>query len=74
MVIILFDAAATTKDGQPYRNTYNWYFQMAEGNALNVTTFFDTPEFDEFWTRVPPTAQIGSRPNSWLSETSVRNR
>jgi hypothetical protein len=22
MVIILFDAAATTKDGQPYRNTY----------------------------------------------------
>ena len=40
MVIILFDAAATTKDGQPYRNTYTWYFQMAEGRALNVIAFF----------------------------------
>src|SRR5690349_21285378 len=28
MVIILFDAAATAKDGQPYRNTYTWYFKM----------------------------------------------
>jgi uncharacterized protein len=56
MVIILFDAAATTKDGQPYRNTYTWYFQMAEGKALNVIAFFDTREFDEFWTRVSPTA------------------
>ena len=25
MVIILFDAAATTRDGLPYRNTYTWY-------------------------------------------------
>jgi len=56
MVIILFDAAATTKDGQPYRNTYTWYFQMAGGKALNVIAFFDTREFDEFWTRVSPTA------------------
>jgi ketosteroid isomerase-like protein len=56
MVIILFDAAATTKDGQPYRNTYTWYFQMVDGKALNVTAFFDTREFDEFWTRVSPTA------------------
>src|ERR1700753_1363553 len=24
MVIILFDAAATAKDGVPYRNTYTW--------------------------------------------------
>ena len=56
MVIILFDAAATTKDGQPYRNTYTWYFQMAEGKAQNVVAFFDTREFDEFWTRVSPTA------------------
>ena len=36
--------AATTKDGQPYRNTYTWYFQMTEGKALNVTAFFDTRE------------------------------
>ncbi len=60
MVIILFDAAATTKDDQPYRNTYTytytWYFQMAEGKALNVIAFFDTREFDEFWARISPTA------------------
>lgn len=41
-VIILFDAAATTKDDQPYRNTYTWYFQMAEGKVPNVIAFFDT--------------------------------
>ena len=56
MVIILFDAAATTKDGQPYRNTYTWRFQMTEGKALNVIAFFDTREFDEFWMRVSPTS------------------
>ena len=27
-VIILFDAAATARDGVPYYNTYTWYFQM----------------------------------------------
>jgi ketosteroid isomerase-like protein len=31
MVIILFDATATAKDGIPYRNTYTWYFQMKKG-------------------------------------------
>lgn len=54
-VIILFDAAATTKDHRPYRNTYTWYFQMQEGKVLKAIAFFDTREFDEFWTRVSPT-------------------
>ncbi len=54
MVIILFDAAATTKDGLPYRNTYTWYFQMRDGKAVKVIAFFDTREFDEFWARVSP--------------------
>jgi ketosteroid isomerase-like protein len=52
MVIIRFDAAATTKDGQPYCSTYTWYFQMAEGRALSIIAFLDTREFDEFWARV----------------------
>jgi ketosteroid isomerase-like protein len=56
MVIILFDAAATTKDGQPYRNTYTWYFRMKEAKVVSVIAFFDTREFDEFWTRVSPTS------------------
>jgi hypothetical protein len=53
MVITLFDGAATTKDGQPYRNTYTWYFRMGVVSAI---AFFDTREFDEFWNRVSPTA------------------
>jgi ketosteroid isomerase-like protein len=56
MVIALFDAAATAKDGQPYRNTYTWYFRMKEAKVVNVIAFFDTRDFDEFWTRVSPTS------------------
>jgi uncharacterized protein len=57
MVIILFDAAATTKDNRPYRNTYTWYLQMKEAKVFKAIAFFDTREFDEFWTRVSPTQQ-----------------
>ena len=56
MVVILFDAAATAKDGVPYRNTYTWYFRMKEGKVVEAIAFFDTREFDEFWTRVSPEA------------------
>jgi uncharacterized protein len=54
MVIILFDAAATARDGVPYRNTYTWYFQMKDGEVVKATAFFDTRDFDEFWRRVSP--------------------
>ena len=54
MVIILFDASATTRDNQPYHNTYTWYFQMKEAKVVKAIAFFDTREFDEFWTRVAP--------------------
>jgi len=54
MVIILFDAAATAKDGQPYRNTYTWYFKMDGGKVIDVVAFFDTKDFDAFWSRVTP--------------------
>jgi uncharacterized protein len=33
MVIILFDAAATVRDGSPYHNTYTWYFQMKDAQV-----------------------------------------
>jgi ketosteroid isomerase-like protein len=54
MVIALFDAAATTKDGLPYRNTYTWYFRMKDAKVVSAIAFFDTREFDEFWNRVSP--------------------
>ena len=53
-VVILFDAAATARDGKAYRNTYSWYFQIREGRVVKATAFFDNRDFDEFWNRVPP--------------------
>ena len=55
MVIILFDGAAIATDGVPYRNTYTWYFQIRETKVVNAIAFFDTRDFDDFWTRVKPT-------------------
>jgi len=54
MVVILFDAEATTRDNRPYRNTYTWYFQMQDGKVTKAIAFFDTRDFDEFWARVSP--------------------
>lgn len=54
MVIALFDAEATARDGKPYKNTYSWYMQMREGKIVNVVAFFDTIEFTGFWTRINP--------------------
>jgi hypothetical protein len=35
-VIILFDAEATVKDGNPYHNTYTWYFQMKNAKVIKA--------------------------------------
>jgi ketosteroid isomerase-like protein len=51
-VVTLFDAAATARDGKPYHNTYTWYFRMKQGKVVSVIAFFDTRDFDDFWTRV----------------------
>jgi ketosteroid isomerase-like protein len=56
MVIILFDAEATVRDGKPYRNTYTWYFQMSDAKVVKAIAFFDNRDFDEFWNRVSPKA------------------
>jgi ketosteroid isomerase-like protein len=55
MVIILFDAEATVRDGKSYRNTYTWYFQIRDAKVVKAIAFFDNKDFDEFWNRVSPT-------------------
>jgi ketosteroid isomerase-like protein len=55
-VIILFDAAATARDGQPYRNTYTWYLTFKDAKVVSVIAFFDTREFDDLWARVSPSS------------------
>jgi uncharacterized protein len=54
MVIALFDAEGTARDGKPYKNTYSWYLRMRDGAIVEATAFFDTIEFTDFWTRVKP--------------------
>jgi len=58
MVIAFFDASATARDGQPYRNTYTWYFRMKDSKVVAATAFFETREFDDFWNRVNPRTEI----------------
>ena len=51
-VIAYFEGAGTAKDGRPYFNVYTWYLTMRDGKVVEVTAFFDTVEFNDFWTRL----------------------
>jgi len=31
-----------------------WYFVMKDAKVVKAIAFFDTRDFDEFWTRVSP--------------------
>jgi ketosteroid isomerase-like protein len=53
-VIAYFDASATVRDGSPYNNTYTWYLRMQEGAIVEAVAFFDSIEFNDFWSRVEP--------------------
>ena len=53
-VIALFDAAATARDGKPYRNTYTWYLRLDGDAIVEAVAFFDTIEFTDLWYRVTP--------------------
>lgn len=54
MVIAFFDASSIALDGKPYQNTYTWYMRMKDGAIVEAVAFFDTIEFNDFWTRVKP--------------------
>ncbi len=56
-VIAFFDAEGTSRDGQPYRNTYAWFLEMQEGRIVRANAFFDSIAFDALWQRVPPAAK-----------------
>ena len=55
-VMIFFDAAGTARDGQPYVNTYAWFFQMRDGKVIKASAFFDSLAFNALWRRVAPRA------------------
>lgn len=54
-VVILFDAAGVAKDGQPYANTYAWFFEMKADKVVKATAFYDSLAFNDLWRRVSPT-------------------
>ena len=54
MVIVLWDGEGTARDGKPYKNTYSWFMRMRDGKIVDATAFFDTVEFNDFWTRIKP--------------------
>lgn len=56
-VIALFDGRATARDGQPYYNTYAWFFTMRDGRAVAVTAFLNLPAYDAVLARVRPAAR-----------------
>jgi ketosteroid isomerase-like protein len=53
-VIVFFDAKGMARDGKPYANTYAWFLEMRDGGVVSASAFFDSVEFNEFWTRVTP--------------------
>jgi ketosteroid isomerase-like protein len=53
-VIILFEADAVARDGEPYANTYTWFFRLRDGKVVEATAFFDSIAFNDLWKRVEP--------------------
>jgi uncharacterized protein len=48
-VIVFFDAAGISKDGQPYKNTYAWFLDLDGGKIVKASAFFDSIAFDKLW-------------------------
>jgi hypothetical protein len=56
-VIIFFDAKGVARDDKPYANTYAWFLDMRDGRVVKAYAFYDSVEFNDFWTRVEPVYQ-----------------
>ena len=41
-VVVLWQGAATTRDGGAYRNHYAWHLELADGRIVRATAFLDT--------------------------------
>ena len=53
-VVAHFDARGTARDGKPYANSYAWILTLKDGRIVRAFAFFDSHEFDDFWTRIQP--------------------
>jgi ketosteroid isomerase-like protein len=55
-VVALFDGESIATDGVPYRNTYAWFLRMRDDKIVDAVAFYDSVDFNEFWSRVAPKA------------------
>lgn len=53
-VVVRWDSDATALDGEPYRNSYAWFFTMRDGEVIEATAFLDLPAYDALIDRVKP--------------------
>ena len=53
-VVALFDGESIATDGVPYRNTYAWFLRMRDEKIVDAVAFYDSVDFNEFWSRVAP--------------------
>lgn len=47
VVIIQFDAETTLLNGEPYKNSYAWFFTFDGSEVTEVEAFLDMPAFEE---------------------------
>lgn len=53
-VIVLSDGKGIASDGKSYENNYAWFLKMKDGQAVEVTAFFDSIAFNDLWSRIKP--------------------
>ena len=51
-VIVLWDGAATARDGRSYENTYSFYLKMRDGKIVSAIALYDPIAFDDLWKRI----------------------
>ena len=53
VVVAVWDGTATAKDGQPYRNTYNWVMTVQNGRITKALAFLDMAAYMDVINRIP---------------------
>ena len=59
-VVVRWDSDAAALDGEPYRNSYAWFFTMRDGEVIEATAFLDLPAYDALIDRVKPRPTMGA--------------
>jgi ketosteroid isomerase-like protein len=53
-VVVVWDGRGVANDGHAYANSYAWIMQLAGGQVVDGTAFYDSISFNDLWGRVQP--------------------